>query len=110
MEEEDGVDMKEEEVVAEVMTEVVVVEVEEGEDLVVMEVAEVDLKVDEEVRGEEDLEEEEEEEAIREEGAEVAKVQGASKGTRGTSVLVMVKEGPRGGEGVLIDICITSLS
>ena len=108
MEEEDGEDMKEEEAVAEVMTEVVVVEVdtmvEEGEDLVVMEVEEVDMKVDEEVKAEEDLDEE----AIREEEAEVGRVQGASKGTRGTFRLTRVK--PRGGEGVVTDLCITSLS
>ena len=106
--EEDGEDMKEE-VVAEVMMVVVVAAevdtmVEEGEDLVVMEVEEVDMKVDEEVKAEEDLDEE----AIREEVAEVGRVQGASKGTRGTFRLTRVK--PRGGEGVVTDLCITSLS
>ena len=109
----DGEHMKQE-VVVEVMMEVVVEEVvsmvEEGEDLVVTGVEEVDLKVAAEARDAEDLVEGEEEGVTREEEAEVAKDQGGSKGTRGTLGLIRVKGGPRGGEGAVIDLVPHSLS
>ena len=107
---EDGEDMEEEEVTMEVVVAVdeVVTMVEEGEDLVVTEVEEVDLKGVVAVRDEEDLEEGEEEGVTREEGAEVGKVQGGSKGTRGTLGLTRVKVGPREGKGEVIDLCTTS--
>ena len=105
----DGEDMKQEAVV-EVMMEVVVEEVvsmvAEGEDLVVTEVEEVGLKVAVEAKDEEDLVEGEEEGVTREEEAEVAKVQGGLKGTRVTLV-TRVKDGPRGGEGAVIDLSTT---
>ena len=81
----------------EVVEEEVVTMVEEGEDLVVTVVEEVDLKVVEEARDEEDMVEGEGEGVTREEEAEVGKLRGGSKGTRGTLGLTRVKDGPRGG-------------
>ena len=104
-----GEDMKEgalEEAMMEVVVEEVVSMVAEGEDLVVTEVEEVGLKVAVEVKDEEDLVEGEEEGVTSEEEAEVAKVQGGLKGTRVTLV-TRVKDGPRGGEGAVIDLSTT---